>query len=91
MNGPGFTYFYLNSTRVGTRSDLECFYYSWYDVYGCSFNDSTPWGAKDPKYKVPKICTMLKTRMLSKGSDSATATRVINSFKKWYKDTYPDR
>ena len=46
MNGPGFTNFYLNSTRVGTRSDLECFYYSWYDVYGCSFNDSTPWGCK---------------------------------------------
>lgn len=87
MNGTQFSNYYLNSTRVGKDGDLKCFYNAWKSVYGYYFNDSTPWNSKDPAFKVPKVCSKIRTKMLSMGATSATADRVINSFKKWYKDT----
>lgn len=88
MNGPQFTNYYMNSTRVGKDEDLRRFYNAWKSVYGYYFNDSTPWTSTDLACRVPKICPKIKTKMLSMGATSAAADRVINSFKKWYKDTY---
>lgn len=89
MNGTGFRNYYLNATKVGKVDDVNNFFIAWRNTYGCCFDDSRPWNA-DPAYRVPKICTRIKTRMLSMDCDANTATRVIKAFKKWYADTYPD-
>lgn len=90
MNQYNFRNFYLGSTRVGKASDLDYFFRAWYNVYNGGFSFSEPWNAKDPALRVPKVCTRVKTRMISIGCDATTASRVIASFKKWYFDTYPN-
>lgn len=88
MNQTGFTNYYLNTTRVGSNSDLDYFYKAWYRMYNTGFSYSQPWGATNPEYRVPKVCAKVKTAMLSMGCDAKAATRVITSFKKWYNETY---
>lgn len=69
---------------------MDEFFISWKAVYGWAFNDSTPWTSTDPKFKVPKVLSAVKTRMVSRGNTPATADKVIRHFKKWYADTYPN-
>lgn len=35
-----------------------------------------------------KLCTKTRTTMISNGVPAASATQVINIFKRWFKDTY---
>ena len=88
MNAAQFKTYYLNSSRVGTAADVDYFFTGWNKAYGCCFTDAKPWASTDPKYKVPAICTKVKTAMMSNGCSNTDATRVINAFKKWYKDMY---
>ena len=79
-NRDSFENYYLNSTRVGTRDDVENFVRVFIKLTG-SFNSGFPASSK-----LPEVLKKVKTRLLSIGMSSASATRVINSFKKWYED-----
>lgn len=89
MNDKQFQNYYLGISKVGKSEDLDYLFKAWNRVYGCAFWYSEPWYAKDPEDRMPKICTRLKTKMISLGCDATTATRVIKYFKIWYADTYP--
>lgn len=88
MNSAGFKNFYNNSSKVAKQSDLDYFFDAWRAVYGWYFSESTPWSSTNPKYKMPAVCSLVRTGMLSRGCDATTADRVLKYFKKWYKDTY---
>lgn len=90
MNQAGFTNYYLNTTRVGTKKDLDYMYQAWFKIHNWGFGYCSPWQATNPEYRMPKCCVRLKTVMISMGCDAKAATRVITAFKKWYKDTYPN-
>lgn len=85
---PNFTRYYLGVSKAAKDSDLEYLYMAWLKVYGCGFDGSKPWNSKDPKLKMPAICTKLRTNMISSGCKSTDADRVLKHFKQWYKESF---
>ncbi len=90
VNFVNFKKYYRATSRTDNSRYLDRFATSfsyWMDQLGYPqglYSDTVNWVDKN----MSKLCTKVRTSLVSKGVPPAAVTQITNSFKRWFKNTY---